>query len=204
MIAEGLSAAIYTQTTDVEIEVNGVMTYDRAVVKLPADAPALHAGLLAPPPALRVVVPTSRESGQTWRYTTEAPSGNWMQPTFDDAAWKTGEAGFGSNAVESGRMRTAWTSPDLWIRRTFEIANERPMNPYFVVHHDEDAEIYINGTRVDSLAGYTNGYAYAPLDSAAARTLHAGTNTIAVHVRNTRGQQYFDVGITDVRGIAKP
>jgi hypothetical protein len=35
MIKEkGLSAAIYTQTTDVEVEVNGLMTYDRAVVKM--------------------------------------------------------------------------------------------------------------------------------------------------------------------------
>ena len=30
---EGLAAAVYTQTTDVESEVNGVMTYDRAVIK---------------------------------------------------------------------------------------------------------------------------------------------------------------------------
>jgi beta-galactosidase/beta-glucuronidase len=31
---KGLSAAVYTQTTDVEIEVNGLMTYDREVVKM--------------------------------------------------------------------------------------------------------------------------------------------------------------------------
>jgi hypothetical protein len=30
----GLSAAIYTQTTDVEIEVNGYLTYDRTVEKM--------------------------------------------------------------------------------------------------------------------------------------------------------------------------
>jgi hypothetical protein len=30
----GLSAAVYTQTTDVEIEVNGLLTYDRAQVKM--------------------------------------------------------------------------------------------------------------------------------------------------------------------------
>lgn len=36
-IEEGLAAAIYTQTTDVEIEVNGLMTYDRAVSKLGND-----------------------------------------------------------------------------------------------------------------------------------------------------------------------
>ncbi len=33
-IEAGLSAAIYTQTTDVEIEVNGYVTYDRPVEKM--------------------------------------------------------------------------------------------------------------------------------------------------------------------------
>jgi beta-galactosidase/beta-glucuronidase len=37
LITKGLSAAIYTQTTDVEIETNGLMTYDRKVVKMPED-----------------------------------------------------------------------------------------------------------------------------------------------------------------------
>lgn len=37
ILAKGLSAAIYTQTTDVEIEVNGLLTYDREVVKMPED-----------------------------------------------------------------------------------------------------------------------------------------------------------------------
>jgi len=34
LIAKGLSAAVYTQTTDVEVEVNGLMTYDRKVIKM--------------------------------------------------------------------------------------------------------------------------------------------------------------------------
>ena len=34
LIAKGFSAAVYTQTTDVETEVNGLMTYDRKVIKL--------------------------------------------------------------------------------------------------------------------------------------------------------------------------
>ncbi|MEP0710716.1 MAG: beta-galactosidase, partial [Algoriphagus sp.] len=33
LIDAGLSAAVYTQTTDVEIETNGLMTYDRKVIK---------------------------------------------------------------------------------------------------------------------------------------------------------------------------
>jgi hypothetical protein len=46
LVKEGLAAAVYTQTTDVEIEVNGLMTYDRAVVKLdPTYLRTLHAPL---------------------------------------------------------------------------------------------------------------------------------------------------------------
>ena len=34
LIDRGFSAAVYTQTTDVEVEVNGFITYDRKVIKL--------------------------------------------------------------------------------------------------------------------------------------------------------------------------
>jgi beta-galactosidase/beta-glucuronidase len=34
---KGLSAAVYTQTTDVEGEVNGLITYDRELIKIPID-----------------------------------------------------------------------------------------------------------------------------------------------------------------------
>jgi hypothetical protein len=36
LVKQGLAAAVYTQTTDVEGEVNGLMTYDRKVVKFDA------------------------------------------------------------------------------------------------------------------------------------------------------------------------
>lgn len=43
LIRRGLSAAVYTQTTDVEIETNGLMTYDRKVIKISeAQLKALH------------------------------------------------------------------------------------------------------------------------------------------------------------------
>jgi len=34
LILHGFSAAVYTQTTDVEVEVNGLMTYDREIIKM--------------------------------------------------------------------------------------------------------------------------------------------------------------------------
>ena len=48
---EGVAAGIYTQTTDVEVEVNGFMTYDRAVIKLdPSKTAALSKTLFSPSP----------------------------------------------------------------------------------------------------------------------------------------------------------
>ncbi|TDH29077.1 beta-galactosidase [Segetibacter sp. 3557_3] len=47
-IQKGLSAAVYTQTTDVEVETNGLMTYDRKVMKIPeAKLKAAHEKLYA-------------------------------------------------------------------------------------------------------------------------------------------------------------
>ncbi len=37
LIEKGFSAAVYTQTTDCEVEVNGLMTYDRKVIKVDVD-----------------------------------------------------------------------------------------------------------------------------------------------------------------------
>jgi hypothetical protein len=37
LVAKGLSAAVFTQTTDVETEINGLMTYDREILKMDAD-----------------------------------------------------------------------------------------------------------------------------------------------------------------------
>ena len=46
MKAKGVCGAVYTQTTDVEGEVNGLMTYDREVIKIdPAKLKQLHSVL---------------------------------------------------------------------------------------------------------------------------------------------------------------
>jgi beta-galactosidase/beta-glucuronidase len=57
LVKQGLAAAVYTQTTDVEGEVNGLMTYDRKVVKFDeAKLAEMHKrliGMLTLPPAER-------------------------------------------------------------------------------------------------------------------------------------------------------
>ena len=198
LAAEGLAAAVYTQTTDVEVEVNGVMTYDRAIVKLPPGAPAAHAALFANLPRVRHLVPSSDREPQAWRYTTNLPSGEWYSTEFADAAWQEGTGGFGAPDTPRAHVGTPWLTSDIWLRRTFDLHGSAPANPHLRIFHDEDAEVYLNGTRVASLAGYTGAYAYVPLDGAARTALHEGRNTLAVHVKQTRGGQFIDVGLVDV------
>ncbi|MGH7581778.1 MAG: sugar-binding domain-containing protein [Gemmatimonadales bacterium] len=198
LIADGLSAAVYTQTTDVEVEVNGLMTYDRAIVKLPDSAIAASRALFGPPPLARTVVPTSRTAGQVWRYTTAAPPEGWFRSDFNDAAWKTGEGGFGTAETPGAVVRTKWDSPDIWLRRTFDLAGPMPHAPQWIVHHDEDADIYLNGELAARFAGYTTGYTRIPLSPGAIALLHTGVNTLALHVHQTSGGQYVDIGIDDV------
>lgn len=59
LVSQGLSAAIYTQTTDVESEINGLMTYDREVTKLPVEyLHMIHSRLYRAKPAVyRTIVP---------------------------------------------------------------------------------------------------------------------------------------------------
>ena len=68
-IGHGLAAAVYTQTTDVEGEVNGLMTYDREIVKFDeAKLRGLHNRLYAAAGRAKVLLKTSEHRPQTWRY----------------------------------------------------------------------------------------------------------------------------------------
>jgi hypothetical protein len=197
LIGEGLAAAVYTQTTDVEVEVNGIMTYDRAVVKLPDDIVADHRRLFGTPPLVRPLVPTSREEGQRWRYTERRPLDGWELAAFDDADWASGLGGFGTEGTPGARVRTEWRSSDLWLRRSFTL-RDVPDDLHLRVHHDEDATAYLNGVLAAELAGYTTGYTIVPLTEAAHDALVPGANVLAVHVQQTDGGQYIDVGLVEV------
>ena len=197
LIGKGLSAAIYTQTTDVEIEVNGFMTYDREVIKLdPQKTTALHKKLYLPAPKEVTLVPTSREAAQKWRYTTDKPAAGWEKADFDDASWKEAEGGFGEPTTPGSKVRTNWKTPDIWLRRTFEVSDEKTGGLALLIHHDEDAEVYLNGVLISSLKGFVTDYFLLPLDATAAAALKSGKNTLAVHCHEMRGGQYIDVGLS--------
>ena len=197
-IADGASAAIYTQTTDVEIEVNGLMTYDRAVTKMPAaELSRWNATLFTPPPRIVTLVPAAYAKPAVWRYTTTAPDASWTRADFDAASWQEGTSGFGKTDNTWARVNTPWTTSDLWLRRDIDIAASSLTNPHLRIFHDDDAEVFINGELVATLPGSNGAYEFVPLGEHA-RALRTGRNNVAVHVHQTRGGQFIDLGLVDV------
>ncbi len=74
MIRSHLGAAIYTQTTDVEVEVNGLMTYDREVLKFEiANLASAHTKLYAPLPSLSASEKSQAYTIAYWRFEDGKP-----------------------------------------------------------------------------------------------------------------------------------
>jgi hypothetical protein len=197
---KGLSAAVYTQLTDVETEVNGLLTYDRAVVKVDEKrVAAVNRGDLSGVPEVEELLPTSREKGQTWSYTFDKPSKEWFEAGFDAKGWKSGPGGFGTKGTPGAVVRTEWKTSDIWIRRTFTLPRGDPGEAYLLLHHDEDAEVYLNGVLALRVKGYITDYEEFALSEAARKALKPGKNVLAIHCRQTTGGQYIDAGLVRVK-----
>jgi hypothetical protein len=141
-----------------------------------------------------VLVPSSRVSAQTWTYTFERQATGWQHPDFDAKDWKTGKGGFGTFGTPGTVVRTVWATPDIYLRRTFRV-DALPQHLALELHHDDDAQIYLNGTLIHRAKGYTVKYGRVQLGPEAVQALRRGTNTLAVHCRQTTGGQYIDVGL---------
>ena len=203
----GLSAAVYTEITDVETELNGLYTYDRKVRKV--DLHKIQSAIFAPlgKYAVNAIVPTSKTSGQDWRYTTIMPATNWFAASYGDSAWSHGVGGFGTDGTPGAAVRTIWNTSDIWLRRTFNpgaLTAAQISQLAFNVHHDEDVEIYLNGVLAYSASGFVGNYLRVPMTDAARRALFLNQeNTLAVHCHQTIGGQYIDVGL-DCRTVLIP
>jgi len=193
----------YTQLTDIEQEQNGIYFYDRAPKYDPALVKAINARKAAYETqgprmmrlAWRTLVPTSQRQPLEWRYTTEAPPEGWEQPAFDDSAWQTGPGGFGTETTPGAVVGTRWDGGDIWLRRAFTLERWEAERLFLQIHHDEDAEVYINGKLIATFAGYTTDYVPHEATQALKAALKAGENTFAVHCKQTVGGQFIDVGI---------
>jgi hypothetical protein len=194
--SRGLCAAVYTQITDVENECNGLMTYDRAVTKLSPDwLAAVNAGREWQS-SWCAVLGNAVSGKPLWEYTLENPGADWFKPEFkENANWREGAAGFGTAFTRGSRVQTTWDTPNIWLRKSFTLQAEDFSHARLQLHHDKDAEVYLNGVLAFSGKGYLVDYALFDIAPEAAASLRPGRNTIAVHCRQTAGGQFIDVGI---------
>ena len=196
---EGLCAAVYTQLSDVETECNGLVTYDRAVVKVDRERIArANRGNL---PELTTVLPTSEHAGRPWEWRTDPPGEGWnatygaaLEPRVG-SGWREGVGGFGSEGTPGSVVRTSWGTDEIWLRSEFRLGEPPPGELLVRLHHDEDVAVWVNGELVLEREGYTTGYHVARTRRPAAEVLRSGNNVIAVHCRQAEGGQYVDVGL---------
>ncbi len=197
---QGLNAAIYTQITDVENECNGLLTYDRLLKPALAKILASNQKAVTASMSIYTVLPTSQNQGRTWKYTTATPASNWYATNFNDSAWSSGLAGFGTAGTPGAVVRTTWNTADIWLRQTFAVGALTPSQRaqlVFNVYHDEDCEIYVNGVLAASASGYSTTYVMLPLNAAGQNAVITnGTNLVSVHCHQTSGGQNIDVGIS--------
>jgi hypothetical protein len=150
------------------------------------------------PPKVVVVLPAADKEAARWRYTVKTPKNGWTKPGFDDSTWQTGQSGFGTAGTPGATVGTTWDTSDIWLRRDFELPDRKFGDLHLWIHHDEDAEVYVNGILALRTSGYVTAYEAMPMSRAAHAALKPGKNTLAVHCHQTRGGQYIDVGVVEV------
>lgn len=150
------------------------------------------------PQRMIVLSPTAEQGPVPWRSTQSEPHEGWQRPDFDDATWTLTPGGFGTPNTPAAVIRTVWATPDIWLRREFTVSEtgESPVLAWRV-HHDEDAELYLNGIETARLPRWTQGYVTIKLPPEAARALKPGRNVIAIHCHQITGGQYIDAGLVE-------
>ena len=185
----------YVQLYDVEGEVNGYLTYDRRPKVPPEVIRSIHAyglgrhwanretrlcstGTGRGPPVAKVqtLVPQAKMRPQSvavyYRRPRQRLDGETISTTADG---NRDRAGLGPTSrpaplsAPCGTIPTSGSASRLTWPNFRGSAKRRRL--FLELHHDEDAEIYINGKQVKSVEGFVTRYLQLPLDAAAVKTL---------------------------------
>jgi len=117
---------------------------------------------------------------------------------YDSNSWSKGKAGFGKGVTREVTIRTEWSTPDIWLRKEFEIpAGKLPRHTVLDIFYDDIAKVYINGVQVDNNEFDPNQMAFSAHDIDP-KLFKVGKNIIAIHCHQLTGGQGIDAGIIDV------
>lgn len=141
------------------------------------------------------LITDARNTPWTWHYTTEKPADDWFTVGFraETQGWKEGKAGFGTSCPNS-HVNTRWNTRDIWLQTSF-LLEKVPSTLSMDLHHDEDVAIYCNGQLVYQQKHYLVDYKNIEASDAFIAALQTGRNVISVHIKQTGGGQYFDLGL---------
>lgn len=142
----------------------------------------------------KTFLPTAKEQNLVWKITTEKPLENWMNPGFDDSAWQSDTAAFGSPGY--GIVKTVWESENIWIRKEFIVKDLNDNGLALLILYNDEAEVFINGKQVGSYAGALSNHRVVKL-GAMKNYLQLGKNLIAIHCRWTANMQAIDAGLAE-------
>ncbi|MDR0546231.1 MAG: T9SS type A sorting domain-containing protein [Dysgonamonadaceae bacterium] len=203
----GLSGLAMVQTTDVENEVNGLITYDRKVYKagVIADAVLKETAAFLKSKTLNPILKTSGQGGEIWKY-INGTRGALAEPTawntvgFDDSSWKDGRSAFGGNMTVSFPWYTSWKGDniELYLRKSVHIPQLAAGDTLlFKVFYDEDFEFYINGVLAYAASGWSTNYvSFGIYPEAKAAINYGGENLFAIHVVQGNGGSCMDLGVS--------
>jgi hypothetical protein len=152
-------------------------------------------------PLITQIVPVATTQPVEWKYSLEAPDDDWFRADFDATEWKSGRSGFGTAMTPGVKIGTQWNTPDIWLVRDIELTDGNLDSLHWMIHHDEDVEIYVNGELTEKFAGYLVQYETRPLSEATRKHLKPGKNRIAVHCHQETGGQYIDLGLVTVQQV---
>ncbi|GAA5220765.1 PVC-type heme-binding CxxCH protein [Membranihabitans marinus] len=147
------------------------------------------------PQSVVMLMPSAEEGSFNWKYTFTQPADNWQEEGFNDGSWKSGKAVFGGG--DDVDKQTTWTGTDIWMRTDFYL-DDVDLDLVLKYIHDNNFEVYVNGSLLLSSGSVQSSYKYHKLDSDKMDLFKKGKNTIAVYCHDKGGNRYIDLGIGKV------
>ncbi|WP_158826841.1 glutaminase family protein [Mucilaginibacter lacusdianchii] len=142
----------------------------------------------------KTLAAASDEKPYQCRFTEKEPSAGWSNASYNDNAWTAGTGPFGD--ANDGK-RTKFIK-NIWLRREFTLTDLDVNQLVLKLDHDDNTEVYLNGTEVYKKTGWTHDYELIPLKAEFKKLLKKGKNVLAIHCTNTAGGASLDVGLLDL------